>query len=87
MSAKTRILEIEEGLARLDSDLDFTLATLNSANVALAAAFEVGDASSISSARESVNARTYDVECLCEAKRTARARIPALRLKYIEEMN
>lgn len=87
MSAKTRILEIEENLVRLDSDLDFTLATLNSANVALAAAFENGDARSVETARESVNARTYDVECLCETKRAARARIPALRLKYIEEMN
>ena len=89
MNAKTRILfmEIESSLVRLDSDLDFALAQLNIANVSLAAAFETGDARSVETARESVDARTYDVECLCETKRAARARLPALRLKYLEEIS
>lgn len=87
MSAKTRILEIETALIKLDSDLDFELAQLNSANVGLAAAFETGDTKSVETARERVNARTYDVECLCESKRETRSRLPALRLRYmVEEM-
>ena len=87
MSAKDKILEIEAGLVRLDSDLIFALALVNSANAGLAAAFEVGDGSSIENARGSVGARTYDVECLAQAKRDARAKLPALRLLYLEELN
>ncbi len=86
MSAKTKILKIEAGLVKLDSDLNFALGQLNSANAGLAAAFEVGDDGAVETARESVNARTYDVQCLCENKRAARAKLPALRALYVSEL-
>lgn len=87
MNAKTKILEIEIKLDNLDSDLDIALLHLNNTNADLAVAFEVDDANSIKGTKERVNARTYDVECLCEAKRRMRAQLPALRAQYTKELD